>query len=367
MSQLDAVDLLKNNQQSNDEEWLKETEIVSYGVVTQVISSSLVQVQQIVRLGLSKKFMTVPLLSTGSSLLEESAEPVVGDLVLLLFLDRYSRNMFDSPVPRHDVNGDWGLKDEKAVGYNKFSGVGILLAPARGFAETVVRHYLDGGDPAVMFRSRAKWDMIFAREMTVLFDALPSGDGLIDRLVQMTFGQHSPHLVEHWAKVTRRYGFAVLPDLSLETVDAAVLEEYSEMAPITKNIQGTQDITVGKGTDPAGDPDGSEVDTHAPVNITLGADAEINIVSESGLIMTFEGPITIHSADTVEIMAGTAKLIKIGNSINTLGPLIDSLVNALQTAPLVAVTGAAGLPSPINPTIAAALVTFKGQWDQVFN
>lgn len=47
--------------------------------------------------------------------------------------------------------------------------------------------------------------------------------------------------------------------------------------------------------------------------------------------------------------------VKIANNITTLKEILDDLIDALNTAPIVAVTGAPGSPSPINPAITAKL------------
>jgi hypothetical protein len=365
MNNFDPVEMLKNAGRNNTESWLRETSIVSYGVVLEVINDGAVKVEQIVRNSSAKRTLLVPILSVGSSLFEQAAVPSKGDLVLLLFVDLFNRSMFSSPQQREKNTGEFGIQDETATGYNKFSGVGILLAPFTGSAETSARFSRESGVPTVTKRSRAKWTKIFRREMTTIFDALPGDGAFIDRLVRTTFGQHSPHLVEHWAAVTRRYGFAVKEDKSLETVVAPVVEEYSTMAPITKNIQGTQTVTIGKGTSPAGDPAGSPVDTTATITVTIGADADATITSESSLTVVFKG-MELSSTDVISMMAGTAKLIKIGNNISTLGPLISELVAAINTTPLVLVTGATGSPSPVNPAVTTALAAFKTKWEQVF-
>lgn len=361
MNGMDAVELLKNSRETNAEEWLKQTSIISYGVVVEAIGGSYAKVQKIVRTGVAKSYVIVPIISVGSAMSESAAAPVKGDLVLLLFLDRYNRNMFDLPAARAKAQkGDWGIYDSDATGYNRFSGVGLLMAPFRGMADTVMRHSQDeAGTPNVSLTSRAQWQAVFGREMNILFDALPGDGEMVDRLIRLTFSQNSPLLAEHWAAVTRLHGFTVKSDLSLETVVAPVVERYSTMAPITKDIQGTQTIKIGKGTNPAGNPSGSPVDTHAPVTVEMGADADMQILSKSGLILHFD--------TGVEILADSTHKVKLGNAAHTLGPLIDALVDALTTTPLVAVTGAAGAPSPINPAIVTALNAFKTNWDATFS
>lgn len=295
MNGLDSVELLKNSLESNAEAWLKQTEIISWGVVTKVITEGIVQVEQIVRNGIARKIVKVPLINLGSALREESSSPTKGDLVLLLFLDKYNRNMFDTPQSRSDDPEKWSIQDKDAVGYNRFSGVGILMSPCKGLAETIIKHHTDGADPATFIRSRAKLTAILRREVSLMFDALPGADGLVDRIVQFTFGSKSPHVVNHWAAVTKNHGFKVKPDLTLGTVEAPVVERYSTMAPITKDIQGSQTISIGLGTDPAGDPAGSPVDTPAPVAINIGANADVLINTKSKITIV-SGNVTFEIA-----------------------------------------------------------------------
>jgi hypothetical protein len=362
---MNPVDLVKNSEQTNSRDWLRETALISYGVVTDIVQDGIVTVTQVVRDSVSLKTLTVPLMNFSSAKAEEVVEAEEGDLVLLLFLDKTAPSMFDSPQDRlkaqEEIGAvqDWTVFNRWGVGYNKFSAVGILMQPFKGLAATVTRHGKDPatGEPIMSFRTKANYQAIFRREFSMLFDALPGDSGFVDRLCEVTFGQHSPFTANHWAAVNKMYGLSVLPDGSLEVVVAPVKEVYSIHSPITKIVSGTQDIFIGKGTDGDGELDGTN--TPGEVTITIGTNADVTIVSGSAFSGTFAGPLTFKTT--------TSDLIKIGNSANSLGPLLDSLVTALTTSPLVLITGASGGSSPMNPAIVTALNNFKTQWDAVFN
>lgn len=336
MEKYNSFDLIKNSSASNSIQWLKQINIVSYGVVTKVLSDGLVEVERIVRDGLAKKILRVPVLTTTSTLFEGGAAPAEGDLVLLLFLDRYNRNMFDAPKPRHDANdNDWSINDPNAVGYNQFSGIAILLGPARGFAETVVKHYVAGGVPNMSVRSRAKVQAIFNREISVLFDAMPEGSTLADKAISLIFGTHSPAKLDYRAPVTRLHGFSVKHDKTLEAVDATVTETYSPNAPIIKNIQAAQTVKVGKGYNTAGDPTSGDKDVDANITITLGTKADITINSKSNCSVTFDKAIVTMDIDgtiTVKNDNGSMILNSDGTSTfktssNSLKTLMDDLLD----------------------------------------
>jgi hypothetical protein len=257
---IDAFELGKHSLMSNISGWLKDTPIVSYGVVTEVLAQSIVKVELVVRDGASRRFCIVPLLSSVSSLFEAFVAPQKGDLVLLLFLDKYTPRMFSDPLSRFEAANDWSIYDPMPPGYSLGSGVGILLAPYKGLAETTLHMHRSDGSPVMTLHSAAHLSAVLQREVSLIFDALPGDDDVKDRLVQAAFGQHSPVLITHWAAVVREYGFSVLGTGEKEELAAPVTERYSIYAPITRDIQGAQITDVGLGTDK----DGKSVETDAP-------------------------------------------------------------------------------------------------------
>lgn len=401
MNTIDPLTLLKNDADTNARDWVRETAFISYGVVTDVVADGIVTVTGIVRNGTAVKTLTVPLINISSRLMEESAAPVENDLVLLLFLDKTDTKMFDNAKARFDATGDLSIFNRFTTGYNKFSAVGILMQPFKGVSATVHRHAV-GPDGIVnyTFKTNSTYQGVFRREFNLMFDALPGDSGFVDRLCKVTFGQNSPFLEDHWAAVTKQFGFVILPDFTLAAATAPVKEYYSEYSPITRNMQGAVDEQYGLAFDPPGDFEATDftelvttvlkryhgkvtlnLDYRGPVNVKygignaetgspteprnspvtwqFGAQASLTITSESFFSATFAGAITLQTT--------TADLIRIANSANSLGVLIGNLVGALKTAPLIAATGAAGGPSPANPAWIAALDAFKAQWDAVFN
>lgn len=401
MNTLDALDLIKNNAQTNQRDWIKETSFISYGIVTDIVSDGIVTITGIVRNGTAVKTLTVPIITFSSRLAEDSAAPQEGDLVLLLFLDKTDTGMFDNAKARFAATGDWSIFNRYTTGYDKFSAVGILMQPFKGVSSTVHRHTTGpDGVASYMFKTNATYQGVFRREFNLMFDALPGDSGFVDRLCRVTFGQHSPFIEDHWAAVTRMYGFSIMPDETLAAVVAPVKEYYSQYATLERNMQADVTENYGLAFSPAGDLDATSytelvatvlkryhgkvtlnldyrgptnisfgignaetgsptADRNSPVTAQFGSLASLTITSKSFFSATFQGAITLKTT--------TNNLIKIANSVNSLGVLIDTLVNALNTGPLILVTGAAGGPSPVNPAVTAALNAFKTQWDLVFN
>lgn len=352
---VNTVDLLKNSEQTNSRDWLRETALISYGVVTDVVQDGVVTVTQVVRDSTSLKTLTVPLMSFSSAKAEEGVEAEEGDLVLLLFLDKTAPSMFDSAQERVQQQAalgaaqDWTVFNRWGVGYNKFSAIGILLQPFKGLASTVTRHAKDPatGEPTLSFRTKANYQAIFRREFKMLFDALPGDSGFVDRLCEVTFGQHSPFTVNHWAAVVRMYGFSVLPDGSLESVAAPVKEVYSTHSPITKIISGTQDIFIGKGTDGDGVLDGS--DTHGEVNITIGSDADVTVTTESKLKIISGGVTYLIDTDgSLSVTSGSDTLMHL-DATGNLSVKGDVVANAGVPAAKVTLMGHQHPSAPMGP------------------
>jgi hypothetical protein len=401
-----AWELLKNTNQTNNESWLNETPLLSYGVVTRVLDNQTVEVEAVVQATYAKEAYTVSLLSLSSPLFELAIQPQVDDLVLLLFLQRAHPDMFDKPAERGDEKT---VYDPTATGYNRFSGVGILARTMKAASAVSFSMSESENGPEAYARVSADVNAVFTRPMSVLFDNPPlENDNPPDAPAQFIYGKHAPYTEEHWSKTRREYGRRELPDKTLDdTVDAPVEEEFSPYAPIRKNIQGRQDYVVGIGTDPDGDPEGHSVETDAPINITthgkapvsadirgsqtikigigndesenltedreapvsiaLGEKAPITLNSKSGLTLQFNkaillksgegytldvtGLVKIQSTGKIELTTTGIIPLKIGNTLGTLGGFIVELLSALATVKVdpLTHTGAEWAASQIAP------------------
>jgi hypothetical protein len=255
-----AFQFLKNNAHSNTNAWLHNTLIVDYGHVTKVIDLQTVVVETVVQTSLSVERFTVSLLSLSSALLEISDEPKIGDTVLLLFLRKHDPLMFISET----------VKNAYAAGYNRFSGVGILMSTAKRTAHTILSVYDNDGKPVVDLRSDAEAVAAFNNSLTVNF-CRAVYDGEDEQLITLLFGSGRPLIEKHLAKIERQHGFWKDPDNELIEMDASVKEEYSIYAPITKDIQGAQTTDAGLGTDK----DGAPVETDAPIVETVHGKAPV--------------------------------------------------------------------------------------------
>jgi len=376
---LSAFQLFKNNARTNINSALHGTPIVQYGRVIKVIDVQTVIAEAVIQTSLAKEVYTVTLLNLSSALLEISAWPKIGDSVLLLFLQRYDPRMF----VQNTVN------NPNAVGYNKFSGVGILMSTVKGFAGTIARFYEEGGAPVAETISAAKWQSTFNAGLALTFcrAVFDSGD---TALIRTTFGEGRPFMQQFLSTVTKEHGFWKNSGGEDVELDAAVTERYSKYAPITKDVQGSQTVDVGIGTDDGGNPietdapitetihgkapvtknvrspqtlkigigndesGDAEEDREASVDITVGAKADIAINSKSGFTAKFKKAVTLKSN-------GTA-LVEIGNAIATLGEMVSEFLG------IVADLDTVGSPAShsTGPVARPQLEALKLKWDKVF-
>jgi len=347
---LSAFQLLKHNARTNTATRLHDTPIVHYGRIIKVIDIQTVIVEAIIQISISKEVYTVTLLNLSSALLEVNAWPKIGDKVLLLFLQRHDPGMFVYET----------VKNSDATGYNMFSGVGILMSTVKGFASTLLQFYDDGGESAVSMRSNAKWSATFNTELAITFcrAVFNSED---ETLISMFFGEGRPLIQRFLSKVTREYGCWEDNDGNLVEVDAAVTETYSQYAPITKNIQGTQDYIIG--TDKNGNP------TPASIEVELDSDADIIVTSKSCLDAVFKESITLRTDSTA--------LIEISNAIDSLGALVSEFIDLvtelndittnLDTTGTAAAQSTGPVAKPQLLALKVKLSTFKSKWGQVFS
>jgi hypothetical protein len=258
-----AFQLFKNNPRSNANTRLHETPFISYGRVIKVIDIQTVVVETIVQTSLSKEVYTVTLINLSSALLEISDYPKLGDTVLLLFLQRYDPRMFVQPT----------VNNPNATGYNRFSGVGVLMSTARHFANTVLSFYEESGKPIAELTSNAEAYAAFNNLTTITFcRAVFDSDD--EALVTILFGKGRPLIQKFLSRIERSHGFWWDNEDGWEEMDASITEEYSRYAPIARDIQGAQTTSVGLGKDKHGDA-GKPVETEAPIAETVHGKAPI--------------------------------------------------------------------------------------------
>jgi hypothetical protein len=255
-----AFQFFKNTNRTNINAWLHNIPIIDFGRVIKVIDIQTVIVEAVVQTSLSRETYTVTLLNLSSALLEVSDEPKLGDTVLLLFLRKHHPLMFMSEL----------INDQNASGYNKFSGVGILMSAAKKAAHTIISCYDDDGKPVTDITSDAEIYGTFNNLMTIEF-CRAVFDSEDEQIINLVFGMGRPLVEKHLARIEREYGFWKNPENELVEMDASVTEKYSVYAPVTRNIQGAQTIDVGLGTDK----DDAPVETDAPILETIHGKAPV--------------------------------------------------------------------------------------------
>jgi hypothetical protein len=312
---LDNFELFKNTAETNRQDWLNNAMFVSYGIVAQVIDINTVVALPAANVNGFSQPVTLTLLRPSSALFESSVEPLVGDKVLVLSLDLKAPGMFTSDKP---------VTDKNAARRGIFSGVGVLLSVFRGLSATTVSHEKEGDDFRLRLESAATLYLQFGRALSAVFEAL--GDK--EEPLRLFFGKLSPLFMEHNAAVERRHGFDVdadgkeiaVPapateaysskspvtadyraaverkhgfDLDEEgeevAVPAPVTETYSEKAPIKKDIRGPQTVKIGL--------DAEDNATEAPLDVTVGENADISVASASGLTLHFDKAVAFETKE----------------------------------------------------------------------
>jgi hypothetical protein len=309
-----AFQLFKNTDRTNTNAWLHSVPLIDFGRVIKVIDMQTVVVEAAVQTSLAKETYTVTLLSLSSALLELSDEPKVGDTVLLLFLRKHHPLMFMSEP----------ITDRDATGYNKFSGVGVLMAAAKNAAHTLISCYDDNGKAVTDITSDAEVygtcnNLVAIEFCRAVFNSQD------EQAISLIFGAGRPLVEKHLARVEREYGFWKDPEGALVALDASVTERYSLYAPITKDIQGAQTYTVGVGEDG---------DTEAPVSVTLGESADVTITSKSALTAEFDKTVSVSSASvSLELMQNGK--VYVGNSETDLCTVLLGVIDQIAALSLI--------------------------------
>jgi hypothetical protein len=319
MKRLTAWELLKDNPRTAAQDWVHELPIVSYGLITRVIDAQTVDVKALVQTSAdSAEQYTVQLLTPSSMLFETYTQPLSGDTVLLLFLQRYAPGMFDDPGEREERTGSAVITYPDAAGYTRFSGIGILMKTVKASSALTVSVLGSKDSAGVHVRSSIDFSAVFSRAVSFLFDD-PHTDE--EHAVKALFGEQSPYDEEHWAKTHRQFGMRENPDGSLAEVDAAVDEEYSRFAPISKTIQGSQTYVIGT------DKDGEATD--APVTVDLNEKSDITVTSKSGMAAEFKKGVTVSAGD-LDLVSEKPVGINDGLYSSALKPYLNSETDALK-------------------------------------
>jgi hypothetical protein len=383
-----AFDMLKSGVLANFRDRLQEMPIISYGFVTGVHSATLVDVEASIQVSSKEKEVyTIRLLSPSSALKEEHVEPVIGDLVLLFFTQRYSPAMFTPPAELRAASGQGSVYDPEARGYNVFSGVGILFSVFRDCAVTQINHFIGGdGVPGVSAKTSARMAAYFGRALDLVFDR--DEEAADSEAVSVLFGINSPLTIRHRAAVLREHGFQKAADGTLEAVNAPVEERFSVYAPITRSVQGSQTLTAGIGEDADGNPEETEApvtetygskapitrtiragqtvtigvaedgsDTEAPVSFTFGGEADVSVSSKSGLTLAFDKPVSVVTKDALNLEVDGTEKVHLGNSAGDIKALLDGIIDLISGLVLVTPSG----PGSVDPSSQTQLALFKQQ------
>lgn len=283
------LELRRSSARENAVSWLKNTSFIEYARVIKVYDVNTVRVQLVVQDSLSPRVYNVRLLHEASIVREDTVMPQVNDLVLLLFLRACNDDMFLDPAVRKKKTGDETIYDQDCHNYNMFSGVGILLATARGQAYIRSSSGLDADGAFLDEVTNARLTKAFQRSVAMLFDA-PYGSGL-DAPVDVTFGARSPLTTEHHAPVTKKVGYDDLPDGSQIEFDCPDTETYGSTSPKTVTSKSSLSLSFEKASlVKMGDTFELQVSGDLTItgsgNITIDGDAKVSVNTGSdGMVL----------------------------------------------------------------------------------
>jgi phage baseplate assembly protein gpV len=407
----DAFELLKHSPETNFHENLHRVPLISYGVIREAVSVSSVIVDTVVQDQQAQETFSVPLLYPSSALFEHSVYPKRGDLVLLLFVQRFNAAMFDDPLIREQLTGDMTLYDTGADGYTRFSGVGLLMRTPKNNSDITVQHSeTDAYESSVLAAVKAALTLTLSRNVSILVDKHPSegGDPVVASVV---YGERAAYEESHYHDARRSYGFKKDIDNDLQELSAPVTEEYSIYAPVTKNVQGAQTTDAGLGADKDGNPvetDAPIAETihgkapitrnirspqttiigigneesgdaneqrHAPLDFTLGEDANIALTSKSALTLHFDkamlietddsydlivsGPITINGGGEITVVAAGSVTVT-GSDITLNGPTTINGETTINGACDISGAASVGAALDVTGSVSAAAAAIAG-------
>jgi len=314
MKNSSAWEMAKHSERANGISEILETPIVKYGRIIKVIDVETVIAESVVRTSLAREVYTVTLLNFSSALFEASVDPRVGDAVLLLFLQYHDPRMFHEEF----------VENDNATGYNCFSGVGILMSTVKGLADTVIRFQKDGELSAVNILTSSRFSATANSAFSLMFcRAVVDSDD--EALISVVFGDGRP------------FQATFLPS-----------------APIALDMQSSQDIKIGF--------DWENNDTHAPMSVVLGGDAEINVDSASGKTESYEKPVSLEAKS---LSFKSEQKITIEGSNESLGAVLSDFIQAMLEFD--STNAVVGSPVAAGPMTVPKLQVLKTRLENVLN
>lgn len=287
--ELNAFELNKNTDRTNTQDWIRNTKILAYCVVTEVIGRNLVKVQEIVQDTEIPDSYTVPVLCVRNFAIEIESNLSVGDMVVVIFLNKYNHKMFSDAIKRHDDTGNWSIYDKDAIGYSRYSGVAIPFSPARGISDTIISAYRANDKACLDVLSYADTSIRFIGYFEFSIDPVEKS------VIPITFG-----------------------------VNADVVETYNGTKEV--KLRKGENISVGI------DKDGADIEEASSVNITIGKNVALNIDGNSEAItMSLESLIasisvkelTINVTDKLTINNGSSSITINSDSIDVVSDTIN--------------------------------------------
>lgn len=295
---IDGFDALKNDAVANERQWLGAVKLHSYCVVTKVLGKNLVQVEDVIRTSANREIFAVPILGIHSAVLGVDIQPSVGDLVLVIFLNKFNRRMFASALKRFEDSGnkDWSIFDPEPQAYNRYSGVGLLLSAGLSAPDTRIEATRVGDVSMLSLSTIANIFALFSGAMDVVIDPPEEKD------VNLTTTERANMNLDHYGKVTRRHGYKPDENGDLDAVDATVHEVFTENAPVTREYRADITETFGITTDPAGDPEGAPAEVAITVTRQYSDDTEVAVDGGKHSITVKE--FTIEADEVIRLKVG---------------------------------------------------------------
>lgn len=278
MKDIDALDILKTSEWSNQVEWFRKKKIISFCVITKLIGRNVAVVQEVIRGEMNNEKYAVPIVSVRGFAFEVDIQPQVGDMVVVLFLNKYNRRMFESALKRFADTEQWSLYDPRPHGYDRNSGIGFLLSPARGHSDTVLRAVRTATSSTVELSSVADWFVQLRSKLSMVVSPQVAAD------IIMTFDELAHPIIR------------VLKNASFD-------------------FRQGFDVRVGI------DHEDEQMDS-APVSILLGDNSPFSIDSTAPLTLTFKDVI-IEATDTLTLKVGTTEYKLTSSGIEATADRID--------------------------------------------
>jgi len=353
---MDAFERNKYNELSYIKSIIAESIIVSYGFITAVEFDGVVVTLSVSNSGSAER-VKCTFMNLGFEGFSISMRPEVGMRVLVLSPNKSAEGMYESYDQINIAQGREYILTGTAASYS--SQTAMCIPVMKSTVQALNSLIID----STSISAELKYELLVALHAPVEIDLMS------DTNIELHEG--TEHFRGCYGNMEQTFGFLQGIEGTEKPGEYVYKETYGKYSSVEKNYESGMDLVIGKAYEkPFLDAKGALLDSSAPVTLTFGKKAPINMDASAPITINLgtDAPVTLTFGESAlvisaDITAGfsvavtgpaeialtaEAGMLNIGNTTGSLLAIFSDLITAIEA--LVTVGG------PTTQTIAPATV-----------